>query len=136
VSPEPVSPAPVSPEPVRFPAVGRRAVAVRRLGRGGLVVLLAAGLLAPGWAADPLAVGRKLFTETAAPKCALCHTLKDAGSQGAIGPVLDEIKPDAERVAAALRGGVGLMPSYEETLTEEQIKALALYVSKASGGAN
>jgi cytochrome c6 len=85
--------------------------------------------------AAQLALGRKLFTQAAVPACALCHTLKDAGSEGAVGPVLDEIRPDATRVAAALRNGVGQMPSYRETLSEEQIAALARYVSKASGAA-
>ena len=81
------------------------------------------------------AQGRKLFTESAVPACALCHTLKEAGSSGAVGPVLDEIKPDAGRVARALRDGLGQMPAYGKALTEAQIAALALYVSKASGGA-
>ena len=81
------------------------------------------------------ALGKKLFTETAVPACALCHALKDAGAEGAVGPVLDEIKPDAARVAKALRDGLGQMPSYKGRLSEEQIAALASYVSKASGGA-
>ena len=57
-----------------------------RLGTAALALLLA-HLAAPSLAADPaeMAVGRKLFTETAVPKCAVCHTLKDAGSEGASG---------------------------------------------------
>ena len=85
--------------------------------------------------ADQLALGKKLFTQAAVPACAICHTLQDAGSQGAVGPVLDEIKPDAARVANALRNGLGNMPPYKASLSEEQIQALARYVSKASGGA-
>lgn len=96
-------------------------------------------LLASPWAladdAAQFALGRKLFTESAVPACALCHTLKESGSTGAIGPVLDEIKPDAGRVARALRDGLGQMPSYKALLTEAQIAALAHYVAKASGGA-
>ena len=79
-------------------------------------------------------VGKRLFMG-ATPACAVCHTLRDAGSEGAIGPVLDELKPDAARVAQALRNGLGSMPSYRATLTDAQIAALARYVSKASGGA-
>ena len=100
-----------------------------------LLVLLLASPLAQADDAAQFALGRKLFTEAAAPACALCHTLKEAGSAGAVGPVLDEIKPDAGRVARALRDGLGQMPSYKALLTEAQIAALALYVSKASGGA-
>lgn len=81
--------------------------------------------------AAQMALGKKLFT-TAAPACALCHTLKDAGAEGAIGPVLDELKPDAARVARALRDGIGAMPSFKATLSEADIAALSLYVSKAS----
>ena len=84
-------------------------------------------------AVDPLAAGRKRFTEGASPPCALCHTLADAGAAGAIGPVLDELKPDAERVAKAIRNGIGQMPSYRATLSDADIEALAEYVSKAAG---
>lgn len=102
-------------------------------------VASAGGLFAiVGHAADDasqLALGRKLFTQTATPACALCHTLRDAGSEGAVGPNLDELKPDAGRVATAVRNGLGAMPSFSGTLSEEQILALARYVSRVSGGA-
>lgn len=83
----------------------------------------------PGWAADDL--GRQLFTAGAQPACALCHTLKEAGAEGAIGPSLDELKPDAERVAKAVRNGIGQMPAFT-TLTEAQIQAIARYVAAAA----
>lgn len=69
------------------------------------------------------------------PPCAICHTLKDAGATGAVGPVLDDLQPDAARVATALRTGIGAMPPYNATLTEAQIMLLSRYVAKASGGA-
>lgn len=78
--------------------------------------------------------GKALFLK-AVPACAICHTLNDAGSEGAVGPVLDEIKPNAQRVAKALRNGLGSMPSYGSKLSDSEIEALARYVSKASGGA-
>ena len=78
--------------------------------------------------------GKQLFLQGATPSCTLCHTLKDAGSAGMVGPVLDELKPDASRVVMALRNGVGAMPSFRNTLSEEQITALAWYVAKASAG--
>ena len=99
-------------------------------------LLLAAGLCASAGAhaadeAAQMALGKKLFT-TATPACALCHTLKDAGAEGAVGPVLDELRPDAARVAKALCDGLGAMPSFKATLSEAEIAALALYVSSAS----
>ncbi len=100
------------------------------------LVLASALVCLPAYAADEaaqMALGKKLFT-TAVPACAVCHTLKDAGAEGAVGPVLDELKPDAARVTKALRDGLGNMPSYKATLSEAQIAALALYVSRASGG--
>lgn len=78
--------------------------------------------------------GKKLFLQGSVPACALCHTLSDAGSEGAVGPILDELKPNATRVANALRNGLGNMPAYKATLSEAQIAALAYYVAKASGG--
>ena len=103
--------------------------------RPGPLVMLAWLAAGPALAAeaDELALGKALFTGRAAPACAVCHTLKDAGSAGEIGPVLDEIKPTRERVLTALRNGVGLMPSYKDTLTEAEIRALARYVSTVAG---
>ena len=83
--------------------------------------------------ATQMALGKKLFT-TSVPACALCHTLKDAGAEGAVGPVLDEMQPDAARVSKVLRDGLGSMPSFKASLTDAQIAAIALYVSKASRG--
>ncbi len=96
---------------------------------------LIAALSAPALAADDaqLAQGKQLFG-SATPACALCHTLGDASAAGSVGPSLDELKPDAARVATALRNGVGSMPSYKATLSDAQIAALARYVARASGG--
>ncbi|GIX24450.1 MAG: cytochrome c [Caldimonas sp.] len=83
--------------------------------------------------AERLALGKQLFLRGATPACAVCHTLADAGAQGAVGPSLDELRPDAQRVAKAVRNGIGVMPSYEQTLSPTQIEALALYVAHATG---
>ena len=61
----------------------------------------------------------------------LCHTLKDANAEGAVGPVLDEIKPDTARIIKALQNGIGQMPSYKASLSDTQIQAIADYVVKA-----
>jgi sulfite dehydrogenase len=103
------------------------------------LVALAGALCARGAAAadaDPrFAEGRAIFLGGTTPACALCHTLKEAGATGAVGPVLDDVRPDEARVAAAVRGGVGAMPSFAGTLSDAQIRAVAHYVAKASGGA-
>ncbi|PPE67214.1 c-type cytochrome [Caldimonas caldifontis] len=79
--------------------------------------------------ADKLALGKQLFLKGAVPACAVCHALNDAGAEGAVGPSLDELRPDAERVAKAVRNGIGVMPAYDKTLSAAQIEALALYVA-------
>jgi mono/diheme cytochrome c family protein len=78
--------------------------------------------------------GRKLFLTGATPPCALCHTLADAGATGEIGPVLDEMKPDAAQVEKAIRHGLGVMPA-NTNLSDAQIKLLAEYVARVTGGA-
>jgi sulfite dehydrogenase len=76
-------------------------------------------------------LGKKLFS-SAVPPCGICHTLKDAGSEGAVGPILDELKPNQLRVTNALNNGLGAMPSFKEKLSPDEIRAIAIYVSKAS----
>ncbi len=92
----------------------------------------AAANATPPTAAE-LAAGKKIFTTKAAPACALCHTLKDADSSGDIGPVLDELKPDAARVEKAVRGGIGVMPAFKGLLSEDEIRTVAKYVSAVAG---
>ncbi len=100
-----------------------------------LAAFAASAALAADADSELLAQGRALFLQGAVPPCAVCHTLKDAGSSGAIGPLLDELQPDADRVVSAMKNGIGLMPSFRTTLDDAQMRALARYVSKASGGA-
>ncbi|MCL4798383.1 MAG: c-type cytochrome [Burkholderiales bacterium] len=94
----------------------------------GLALALALPLAARG---DDL--GRKVFTETAEPPCALCHTLQAAGAEGTIGPSLDELKPDRDRIVQAVRKGVGVMPPFADKLSEAEIQAVAAFVAKAVG---
>ena len=55
-----------------------------------------------------------------------------------VGPVKLPVGAAQERalvsVAHALRDGIGTMPSFKATLSDADIDALALYVSKASRG--
>lgn len=83
-------------------------------------------------AAD-LSAGKKVFTETAQPSCTICHTLADAGSTGAIGPNLDELQPDKERVYKAVQDGIGVMPPFKGKLSEAEIEAVANYVASVTG---
>lgn len=98
------------------------------IGRRAAACLLAAASCAAG--AQTADEGRRLFGSVT-PACALCHTLRDAGATGAIGPSLDELKPDRERVLKALRTGIGQMPAFGQ-LTPAQMEALATYVEQAT----
>ena len=61
--------------------------------------------------------------------CGGCHTFADAGSNGNIGPNLDEAKPSKELALDRITNGQGGMPSFKGQLSEAQIEAVAEYVS-------
>ena len=82
---------------------------------------------------DPAVVqrGRSVF---AAAGCGGCHTLADAGATGTVGPDLDAAAPSAALVADRVRNGLGAMPARAGRLTDEEIDAVAAYVSAAASG--
>jgi mono/diheme cytochrome c family protein len=93
--------------------------------------------------------GEQIFT---AAGCAGCHTFGPAGSNGTIGPDLDDLQAAATKYAknqtpeeyvresivqpdAFLVPGFGnAMPSFEGRLTDEQIQALTDYLLQNGGG--
>jgi cytochrome c6 len=82
--------------------------------------------------AQSLTKGEKLFTEEANPPCGLCHTLSAAQSTGTIGPNLDQLKLDRDKIKRAVKNGVGNMPPYGDALSDAEIEAVSEYVAKAS----
>ena len=56
-----------------------------------------------------------------------------ANSTATIGPNLDEVQPNAQRVEEKVRNGGGGMPAFETQLNDEQIRAVAAYVAQAAG---
>ena len=83
----------------------------------------------PGAAGDA-AAGKKVFTTAG---CASCHTLADAGTNGTVGPNLDEAKPSAALVKQRVTNGMGVMPPFKGQLDETQIADVAAYVSSVAG---
>jgi mono/diheme cytochrome c family protein len=73
--------------------------------------------------------GKSIFTS----QCASCHTLKDAGATGTIGPNLDQLKPPFSIVQNQVIHGGGVMPAFKGKLTDAQITAVAKYVSSVAG---
>ncbi|MGF1621242.1 MAG: c-type cytochrome [Rhodomicrobiaceae bacterium] len=104
---------------------------------GGGAAFLLAVTFQPAHAVDDAVIelGKQVFTELAEPNCGICHALKDAGTEGEVGPPLDEARPDAKKVETAVRGGVGVMPAYEN-LSDEEIEAVSQYVASVTGEAD
>jgi cytochrome c oxidase subunit 2 len=102
----------------------------------------AGGAPAGGGGAAP--DGKTIFTKTASPACASCHTLSDAGATGTIGPNLDKvlkgkdaafIQQSIEDPGAEVAKGFqdGIMPTnYKDTLQPEEIKAVTDYLVKVA----
>jgi cbb3-type cytochrome c oxidase subunit III len=73
--------------------------------------------------------GKNIFKS----QCASCHTLKDAGATGTVGPNLDQLKPPFSIVKNQVIHGGGVMPAFKGKLTDAQITAVARYVSSRAG---
>jgi mono/diheme cytochrome c family protein len=69
---------------------------------------------------------QSLFTSN----CGSCHVLEKAGTSGTVGPSLDEAQPTFEEAVRQIENGGGGMPAFGDQLTDEQIRALARYVSE------
>ncbi|HZT91990.1 MAG TPA: c-type cytochrome [Gaiellaceae bacterium] len=96
-------------------------------GAGGTTTTTPGGGQAGGGGAGN---GKQIF-ETAG--CAGCHTLKNAGSHGNVGPNLDQLKPPYAIVKHQVEVGGGPMPAFKGRLTPAQIDAVAKYVSSVAG---
>jgi mono/diheme cytochrome c family protein len=79
---------------------------------------------------DPTA-GKKVFLSAG---CSGCHTLKDAGSTGTVGPNLDQAKPPLSIAVQRVTKGAGAMPAFKGQLSDKQIADVTAYVVKATGG--
>ena len=114
--------------------------------------LLAAVFLAAGCAGETtssegadIATGKQLFSE----KCGSCHTMNDAGTQGVVGPNLDDAFGYArsqefdsstffEVTLHQMRIPAPPMPDFDEPgtkdyLSEEELVAIASYVANCAG---
>ena len=74
--------------------------------------------------------GKDVF---ASAGCGSCHTLAAADATGTVGPNLDQAKPPKELVVERVTNGKGAMPSFKDQLSEEQIQAVAEFVSANAG---
>jgi mono/diheme cytochrome c family protein len=74
--------------------------------------------------------GKTVFTSAG---CTACHTLKDAGATGTVGPNLDDVKPPFQLVVERVTLGKNVMPSFKGKLKDQQIADVAQYVSTIAG---
>ena len=65
--------------------------------------------------------------------CAACHTLAKAGTNGMVGPNLDDLSLAPAAVEQQIRNGGGGMPPFGEQLSDEEIEALVQYLTGSNG---
>ena len=83
-----------------------------------------------GGASAQLAQGKTLFQQN----CGTCHTLANAGTNGKVGPVLDQVKPNMKLVLSAIKnGGLGSGTMPANIVTGKDAQAVATYVSTVAG---
>jgi mono/diheme cytochrome c family protein len=83
-----------------------------------------------GGGSDLVAQGKSVFEKAG---CASCHTLEDAGATGTVGPNLDEAKPSKDLVVERVTNGKPPMPAFKGQLSDQEIDAVATYVSSVAG---
>jgi mono/diheme cytochrome c family protein len=75
--------------------------------------------------------GKQVFQSAG---CAGCHTLKDAGATGTVGPNLDQAKPALSLAVDRVTHGAGAMPNFTGQLSTKQIADVTAYVVSKTGG--
>lgn len=74
--------------------------------------------------------GQTIFVQN----CGTCHTLSAAGTDGNIGPNLDDISPDYATVKNQVINGGGGMPAWKGVLSDAEIDSVSKYVADNAGG--
>jgi mono/diheme cytochrome c family protein len=79
------------------------------------------------------ASGKEIFFDAG---CGGCHTLEAAGSKGTVGPNLDEHmkhhQGSLEHVVETVSEGGNGMPSFEERLSDREIRLVAEFVVRST----
>ena len=99
----------------------------RRLAAPALTVALALG--AAGCGSSTEGTGRELF----AARCGSCHTLKEAGTSGRIGPNFDQVRLTRPVILSTIKHGAPPMPA--NLVTGRDAQRIADFLVSASGSA-
>jgi cytochrome c553 len=76
------------------------------------------------------AAGVRVFADNG---CGGCHTLGAAQASGQVGPNLDTLRPSYEQVRAKVEQGGGVMPSFRDMLSPQEIRDVAAFVATRAG---
>ncbi len=76
------------------------------------------------------AAGARVFADSG---CGGCHSLAVAHAGGQVGPNLDALRPSYNRVRAKVEQGGGVMPSFRDRLSPQQIRDVAAFVATRAG---
>ena len=91
-----------------------------------ILIIITTIFTTSSFADDKMTLGLEVYNNKA--QCGVCHTLQSAGSEGQIGPNLDQINVQMSKIIYAVTNGIGVMPPWEGILTNEEIEAVAYYV--------
>ncbi len=91
-----------------------------------LLILIVLNLSSSAFADPKMDLGLEVYNNKA--QCGVCHALQAAGSDGQIGPNLDQLKPTMSQIIYAVTNGIGVMQAWEDILTDEEIEAVAYYI--------
>jgi cytochrome c553 len=83
-----------------------------------------------GGGGGDVAAGEEIF---ASAGCGSCHTLEEAGTDGTVGPDLDDSQVDQAAAVQQITGGGGGMPPFEGQLSEQEIQDVAAFVVASEG---
>jgi mono/diheme cytochrome c family protein len=97
----------------------------------GKLTVTSSGPTTPTLPQGDAGAGKAVFTSTG---CGGCHMLEAAGSQGTVGPNLDQLAPALEAIQAQVITGGGGMPPYKGVLTDQQIADVSQYVFESTHG--
>ena len=91
-----------------------------------ILIIIAAIFTTSSFADDKMVLGLEVYNNKA--QCGVCHALQAVGSDGQIGPNLDQLNSSMLQIIYAVTNGIGVMPAWEGILTEEEIEAVAYYI--------